>query len=145
MRNVLAGNLLQTASAGQDTTHTISPKGIKSQDINFASCTQPMVHDPQHLPPALLTATQISNLKAALTGNAAPTQCAGRNLGDNAERTYVTADVGNSCSTLNPGDARYSTNVTTPQNHLTGEVYYVDPSNSIARDVNVGHIHTNEN
>jgi hypothetical protein len=39
MRNVLSGTLPRTASAGQDPADTISPKGIKSQDINFASCT----------------------------------------------------------------------------------------------------------
>src|SRR5260370_28679954 len=114
MRNVLAGNLLQTASAGQDTTHTISPKGIKSQDINFASCSQPMVHDPQHLPPAPLTATQISNLKAALTGNAAPTQCAGSDLGDNVARRYVTFALVYCCTTLHPLDAGQFTTRTTP-------------------------------
>ncbi|HVS82831.1 MAG TPA: hypothetical protein VHE60_13960 [Pyrinomonadaceae bacterium] len=138
MRNVLAGTLPRTASAGQDPTDTISPKGIKSQDINFASCNG-------QLPPAPLTATQISNLDAALTGNAAPTQCAGRNLSDNVARGYVTVDMVNNCSTKNPGDAGYFTNDTTLQNHLTGEVYYVDPSNSIARGGNVVHIHGPEN
>src|SRR5437016_3173314 len=69
MRTVLAGTLPRTATAGQDPGDLISPKGAKSQDINFASCTG-------QLPPAPLTATQISNLTALLTGHAGPTQCA---------------------------------------------------------------------
>src|ERR1700692_2170911 len=36
---IVNGNLPQTASAGQDPTDTISPKGSLSPDINFASCT----------------------------------------------------------------------------------------------------------
>jgi hypothetical protein len=37
LRSVLLGNLPQTASAGQDPGNLISPQGIVSQDINFAS------------------------------------------------------------------------------------------------------------
>src|SRR3954447_16916845 len=39
MRDIIAGILPQTASAGQDPNDTISPKGQFSQDINFASCS----------------------------------------------------------------------------------------------------------
>src|SRR3954469_5759953 len=38
LRDLLTGWMPQTASAGQDPTDTISPKGAFSQDINFASC-----------------------------------------------------------------------------------------------------------
>ncbi len=138
MRNVLGGVLPRTASAGQDPSDTISPKGLKSQDINFASCTG-------FLPPASLTATQISNLTAALTGKAAPTQCSGLAYGDNVARGYVTVDVVNSCTTQNPGDVGYFNNTVTFQNHLTGQVFYVDPSNNTARGGNVVHIHSNDN
>jgi hypothetical protein len=138
MRNVLAGTLPQTASAGQDPTDTISPKGIHSQDINFASCTNV-------LPSGGLTALQISNLTASLTGNAAPTLCSGINHSDNVARGYITVDTVNSCSQLNAGDPNYFGNVATNQNHLTGEVYYVDPSNSISRGGNVVHIHSPDN
>src|SRR5260370_17989180 len=138
MRNGLAGPLPRTASAGQDPTDTISPKGVKSQDINFASCNG-------ILPPAGLTATQISNLTAALTGQPAPTQCAGVNRGDNVARGYVTVDLVNSCTLLNPGDVGYFNTTTTYQNHLTGQLFYVDPSNSIARGGNLVHIHSDLN
>ncbi|HYX23827.1 MAG TPA: hypothetical protein VFC23_06720, partial [Thermoanaerobaculia bacterium] len=40
LRDILINGILpQTASAGQDPSDKISPKGPKSQDINFASCT----------------------------------------------------------------------------------------------------------
>jgi hypothetical protein len=138
MRNVLAGMLPQTASAGQDPTDTISPKGPHSQDINFASCNG-------NLPSAPLTALQISNLSASLTGNAAPTLCSGINHSDNVARGYVTVDTLNSCTALNAGDPNYFATVATNQNQLTGEVYYVDPSNSISRGGNVVHIHSPDN
>ena len=138
MRNVLAGTLPQTASAGQDPNDTISPKGTKSQDINFASCTG-------QLPPAPLTGTQISNLTAALTGQPAPTQCAGVNHNDNVARGYITIDMVNNCTTRNAGDPNYFETDTTLQNHLTGHIFYVDPSNSISRGGNVVHIHGPEN
>jgi hypothetical protein len=32
----------------------------------------------------------------------------------------------------------------TNQNHLTGEVYYVDPSNNISRGINVVHVHSTD-
>src|ERR1700674_4371 len=35
---IVNGSMPQTASAGQDPGDTISPKGLLSQDINFASC-----------------------------------------------------------------------------------------------------------
>jgi hypothetical protein len=138
MRNVLAGTLPRTASAGQDPQDTISPKGTKSQDINFASCTG-------QLPPAALTGTQISNLTAALTGQPAPTQCAGLNHNDSVARGYITIDMVNNCTTKNAGDPNYFQQDTTLQNHLTGHVFYVDPSNSISRGVNAVHIHGPEN
>jgi hypothetical protein len=135
MRNVLTGALPRTASAGQDPSDTISPKGPLSQDINFASCTG-------QLPPAALTATQVSNLTAALTGKPAPTQCAGLNHSDNVARGYVTVDVVNSCTPQNAGDPGYFANTATLQNHLTGQVFYVDPSNAISRAGSIVHIHS---
>src|SRR3954467_6543090 len=38
LRDLLTGWMPQTASAGQDPNDTISPQGVFSQDINFASC-----------------------------------------------------------------------------------------------------------
>jgi hypothetical protein len=136
MRNVLNGTLPRTASAGQDPSDTISPKGSKSQDINFASCTG-------QLPPAPLTGTALSNLIASLTGNPAPTLCSSINHSDNVARGYITVDTVNNCTQRTPADPNYFNNGdATNQDHLTGEVYYVDPSNSISRGGNVVHIHS---
>jgi hypothetical protein len=95
---IVNGNLPQTASAGQDPTDTISPKGPISQDINFASCNNILP-----LPP--LDALTIAYLQAALTGNAVAGNfchggacCYGQNLGDNIARGYITVDTVNSCS-----------------------------------------------
>ncbi len=147
MRNVLAGTLPRTASAGQDPGDTISPKGPLSQDINFASCTGTLPTGspnliPGKLPPPPLSPTDISNLTAALTGKPAPTLCSGSSIyNDNVARGYVTVDMVNNCTTKNPGDAGYFTTDTTNQNHLTGEVFYVDPSNAISRGGNAVQIH----
>src|SRR5919198_3134250 len=60
LRDIICGGTLpRTASAGQDPTDTISPKGSFSQDINFASCTRPV-------PPPPLPASFTAHLHAAL-------------------------------------------------------------------------------
>src|SRR5260370_26506207 len=73
MRDVIDGFLPQTASARQDPTDKISPKGPLSQDINFASCngTNPAdsLSNPK-LPPTNLSAAVIDQLKNSLTRNA---------------------------------------------------------------------------
>ncbi|HVR10317.1 MAG TPA: hypothetical protein VMW75_19875, partial [Thermoanaerobaculia bacterium] len=56
---IVNGMLPQTASTGQDPTDTISPKGIFSQDIDFASCNN-------ILPPPPLPAFYTAYLQAAL-------------------------------------------------------------------------------
>ena len=97
------GNLPRTASAGQDGTDTISPKGTFSQDINFASCSG-------QLPPPDLPANFIDHLKKSLTGLASPVLgnlCAGRPLGDNIARGYITVDTVNNCTLRFPGDVGY--------------------------------------
>ncbi len=60
LQNLLMfGTQPQTASAGQDPTDNISPKGSLSQDINFASCTGILPNPP-------LTAQQLADLQNAL-------------------------------------------------------------------------------
>ena len=61
LRQVLLGTVPTTASAGQDPQDTRSPKGILSQDINFASCTG-------QLPPPSAAPIYPPYLRAALTG-----------------------------------------------------------------------------
>jgi hypothetical protein len=142
MRKVLNGNLPQTASAGQDSSDTISPKGMYSQDINFASCTG-------QLPPAPLSAAQIANLTTSLTGNPSAQNggmCAGAPHNDNIARGYITVDTVDSCSTQSPEDAGYIQNIITFQSfQLTGEVFYVDQLHGIARGDNMVPVHADLN
>jgi hypothetical protein len=115
---IVNGNLPQTASAGQDPTDTISPKGPKSQDINFASCNG-------ILPPPPLDATTILYLQEALTGRQVPAlfggKCYGQNLGDNIARGYVTADTVNACSFC---ESNFGTGLCLPGNPNTGPQHY---------------------
>ncbi len=118
---IVYGNLPQTASAGQDPTDTISPKGSFSQDINFASCTGV-------LPPPQLPATYITHLQASLTGQPSAIlggNCAGQALGDNIARGYVTVDTVSNCTLRFPGDVGYfaagGTGDATNQNVLWGD------------------------
>ena len=134
LRDVLNGNLPQTATAGQDPYDTISPRGPWSQDINFASCTggggpSPGLFSYPLLPTAHLSANQIANMVASLTGQpSAPNGnlCAGLNHGDNIARGYITIDAVDNCTSRFPSDAGYlGEGDATFQNDLTGEVYYV--------------------
>lgn len=97
-----------TASAGQDPTNTISPRGPISQDINFASCNGV-------LPPPPLAAADIAALRAAHTGQASglfANQCAASPRTDNIARGYVTVDLVNSCGTSNPTTPGYDARLT---------------------------------
>ncbi len=123
---IVFGNLPQTASAGQDPTGTISPKGTLSQSVNFASCQNV-------LPPPPVPSGVLQDLQLALTGKASPmlqNQCAGQDLGDDIARGYVTVDTVRNCTTRVPGDAGYfgadSTNDATDQNVLWGNWYMVN-------------------
>jgi hypothetical protein len=126
---LVSGKLPQTASAGQDPTDTISPKGSKSQDINFASCTG-------QLPTPTLSAGVIGYLQAALTGKPNPLfttpsdHCFGNNYGDNIARGYITVDTVNNCTLKFPEDPGYFVNGgagdATNQNVLWGDYFYVN-------------------
>ncbi len=141
LRDVIVGGTLpQTASAGQDPTDTISPKGFLSQDINFASCTG--ILPPPPLPPSFT-----SYLQAALTGRRASLlggRCAGQNFGDNIARGYVTMDVVNNCTLRFPSDFGYfgagGTGDATDDNALFGDYTYVDPAHHTAQAFPLVHI-----
>jgi len=126
MRTVLNGTLPMSASDGQDPTDVVSPQGQVSQDINFASCSGV-------LPYAALSAFEVADLRAMLTGRAStvrfPGQCVGTNSGDNVARGYVTIDTVNSCGISNPSSGNYFANtVATGQNTMLGDYMLVDPS-----------------
>jgi hypothetical protein len=141
LRDILVSGILpRTASDGQDPTDTISPQGSFSQDINFASCAG-------QLPPPVLPANFISHLQLSLTGLASPIlggRCAGRALGDNIARGYVTVDTVNNCTLRFPGDAGYfapgGTGDATNQNVMWGDYFYVNTGQNFAQGETLVHI-----
>jgi len=141
MRDIIVnGNLPQTASAGQDPTDTISPKGTFSQDINFASCNGV-------LPPPQLPAQYISHLEESLTGLPSALlggNCAAQALGDNIARGYITMDTVNNCSLRFPGDVGYfaagGTGDVTNQNVLWGDWIIVNAAENFAEGGDLVHI-----
>jgi hypothetical protein len=137
---IVNGNLPQTASAGQDPSDTISPKGLFSQDINFASCQG--VLPPPPLPPfytAHLQASLTGKPSAILRGN-----CAGQALGDNIARGYITMDTVNNCTLRFPGDAGYfaagGNGDATNQNILWGDWLIVNTTQNFAEGGTLVHI-----
>ncbi|MFY9822432.1 MAG: hypothetical protein WAM82_13695 [Thermoanaerobaculia bacterium] len=136
MRDLLAGVVPVTASAGQDPNDTISPKGLKSQDINFASCQG-------QLPPPPLPPSFVQHLALALTGKASPLfsgLCAGRNLNDNIARGYVTVDTVNNCTLRLPSDINYFIQDVTFQNVLWGDYFYVNSFQNFADGDTLVHV-----
>jgi len=141
MRDILVNGVLpRTASAGQDTGDTISPKGAFSQDINFASCTG-------ILPPPALPADFIQHLQRSLTGQPSSifnNQCAAFNYGDNIARGYITVDTVSNCTLRYPGDVGYfvagGNGDATNQNVLWGDYFYLDPATGAAEGNPLVHI-----
>ncbi len=133
LRDVIVyGSLPQTASAGQDPADTISPKGLFSQDVDFASCQG-------KLPPPPLSPMELAHVQAALTGRPSPIlggRCAGRALGDNVARGYVTVDTVANCTSRFPGDPGYfaanGAGDVTDQNVLWGVWTIVDATRGFA-------------
>jgi len=144
MRDILAGSLPQTASAGQDPNDTISPKGQFSQDINFASCTSQL--SIRQLPTSF-----IAHLQTSLTGRFSSLLggCAGLAYGDNIARGYVTVDTVNNCTLRFPGDIGYfaagGTGDATNQNVLWGDYFYVNSATNRADGETLVHIEADAN
>lgn len=161
LRDILVQGLApRTASAGQDPTGTISPKGPVSQDINFASCSgsrDPDELDPYGddgpapgfgLPPDVpwLGAERLAELRRAHSGQAllstawsAAGRCVSTSRGDGILRGYVTVDTVNSCTSLTPIAPSYFTFVTF-QNVLFGDFLVVDPSQNFAEGEAAVHV-----
>ena len=129
LRDLFTGSMVKTASAAQDPTDHISPKGIFSQDIAFDSCTG-------FLPQPDLPAAVLDHLRAAHTGQSSPVwnACGGQNRGDHVARGYLTVDTVSRCATLTPADPGYfgPGGVATGQNVLWGDFFYVDPAKDYA-------------
>jgi hypothetical protein len=140
LRDILVnGQLPRTASDGQDPTDTISPQGLFSQDINFASCNG-------LLPAPTLPTDFVAHLQASLTGQASAVLggCAGLRHGDNVARGYVTVDTVNNCTLRFPGDPGYfgpgGTGDATNQNALWGDYFYVNQEQNFASGNALVHI-----
>lgn len=134
LRDVFNGTLVRTATAGQDPADTVSPKGVASQDINFASCAQTF-------PLPALPASVVAHLRASHTGkfSSVLNGCAGRDLGDGLARGYITMDTVNHCGVGTPVDPGYfgPNGSVTDQNILWGDFFYVDPANNYADGENL--------
>ncbi|HLJ43403.1 MAG TPA: hypothetical protein VKT12_04225, partial [Candidatus Binataceae bacterium] len=122
------GLLPETASAGQDPTDKISPKGQLSQDINFASCTGLLPYGSKPL-----TGVRLKGLQDALTGSPSANLgglCAGVSHSDRIARGYVTVDTVNNCTLRFPGDPGYfgsgGSGDATNQNVMWGDSTYIN-------------------
>jgi hypothetical protein len=132
LRDLLNGQLPQTAIASQDPTDTISPRGSLSQDGDFPGC--PIVNV---LPPVLG-----DSLLRAHRGLDAPPWggCVAHPHGDLLARGYVTVDVVSRCSVLAPSDAGYFPDVAAARNVLWGSYFFLHPENNSAQQENLVHI-----
>lgn len=139
VRDLFAGIVPRTASAGQDPGDTISPKGLFSQDINFASCQG-------QLPPPPAPASFTTHLKNAHTGlfSSILGNCAGLAYGDNIARGYITVDTVNNCTLRFPGDAGYfaagGSGDATNQNVLWGDYFYINSAENFANGETLVHV-----
>ncbi len=139
LHDIFSGAVPRTASAGQDPTNSISPKGTFSEDANFASCAGQLP-----LPP--IPASIVTHLRAAHTGtfSAVLNGCAGRSFGDRIARGYVTIDTVSNCTLRFPGDAGYfasgGTGDATNQNVLWGDFFYVNPAENFAQGETLVHV-----
>lgn len=131
IRDVLAGYLPTTATAGQDPSDTISNQGVLSQDIDFASCAGILPY-----PVPAFSGTFADQLRAWLTGQPSPSTgtCAGVDYGDHVARGYLTVDTVTQCTLLNPTSPGYflpgGAGVATDQNVLLGDWMMIDPANN---------------
>jgi hypothetical protein len=137
------GNLPQTASAGQDLQNTISPKGLKSQDINFSSCQGQLPYPTLDQISAREGFDYVIHLQNAHTGNASALfsgLCSGQGRGDRVARGYITIDTVSNCTLRFHTDPAYIASDVTYQNVLWGDVFYVNPGQNFAQGETLVHI-----
>jgi len=142
VRDIFNGILPRTADAGADQGFNpeVSPKGTLSQDINFPGSSGPCVA-PYKNP--VLDPTRITNLRAAHTGQNAPSYggCLGANYGDNVARGYVTVDSVTQCNLLFPSSATYfSGGIADTRNILWGDYFYVNSGQNFASGETLVHV-----
>lgn len=158
MRTILTtGVVPRTASAGQDPTDTISPKGSHSQDINFASCNGQLPYPPIQATWAIPTSTtvfptSVDSLQKELTGKQSSrffnlttqVNCVGIDHGDMIARGYITVDTVNNCTSRFPGDVGYfgpgGTGDATNQNVMVGDYIIFNTTAGTLQMSNAAHI-----
>jgi hypothetical protein len=138
LRDILInGNVPVTASAGQDPTGRISPRGPLSQDVDLASCSSLPYQNP------FLSAETRAHLQGWLRGRASPLtgNCAGaRHVDDTILRGYVTVDTVSACNLFFPSNWGSYGPLLTHQNVLWGDIFYVNPAQSFAHGETLVHI-----
>jgi len=138
LRLVFKGILPVTATAGQDPTDRISPKGTYSQDINFGSCNGILPFAGR------LAAATVTALRNAHTGQSSTLlsgNCGGVARGDNIARGFVTVDDLVACpSGAFPSDANFFQNFGGTRNIFTGTVTYLNRSQNFASSEPMVHI-----
>jgi hypothetical protein len=141
LRDVFNGVVPRTASDGQDPADTISPQGLFSQDINFASCSG-------QLPLPALPQILLDHIRNAHTGQASAVfngLCSGFEYSPNTiARGYITIDTVNNCTLDFPGDTGYfisgGAGSATNQNVMLGDYIYVDQVNNFAQGETMVHL-----
>ena len=145
LRDIFVNGVLpRTASAGQDPGDQISPRGVFSQDINFASCfgqfplpTFQQILDQHNGDPLYDYKTHLQNSHTGQSSLILGGRCAGRNLGNRIARGYITVDTVNNCTLRFPGDPGYFASGgggdATNQNVLWGDYFFVDSAQNFAQ------------
>ncbi len=148
LRDVFEGRLPQTADDAEDPADTSSPssgisnQGMFSQDINYPGTIKPCGPDGGYvIPPDLL-----ADLRAAHTGEAVPSTGlrAGRYLGDNIARGFVTVDVVTQCTPQLPSQAGYFNGITHNLNWLFGEYILINLADNFMLSETAVHIEASE-
>jgi len=136
LRDLFAGQVPVTASLDRDPGDRVSPKGPLSQDTSFPGCGA----FPYGMP--ALDSGRRDNLRLAHTGRNAPFYggCLAANYGDALARGYVTVDVVNRWSTLDPTRPGYFTTVAGDRHVLWGSYAFVDPAKNSASGEELVHI-----
>jgi hypothetical protein len=133
LRDILAGELPQTAPDSADPADRISPQGSLSFDTDFPGCAETM-------PPPPLGPDLAGHLQAALTGQPSPLEpgtCYGADYGDGRARGWLTVDVVERCGTHPPGLVSSAIGLP-PEVHfgmdnvLWGDFLLVDPAENRA-------------
>jgi plastocyanin len=136
MRDILQGGLIPSSGA------TLSNQGqVSAPNVDLLGCGDP-------LPNPVLDSTFTAHLQAWHSGQASPSAgtCAGSPQ-DGLMVGYVTVDVVNSCSSLNPSDSGYFVDgglgIASNDNALFGDLFFVTSAEDFAQGEPAVHLVAN--